>query len=159
MKIITEDVYKILGQISIFFSTLDILTTSLIFYLTTEEYKKNNKPLNDRMTLAQKFIFLKGLSDKDVKDIDVLNRVRDFLDEAIIISQERNRFIHDQWEFKKDNMNNGTIKLYKITGLKEWKWKTVGVEYDLQKLNNLLTEIGRIQGKIGREHKLLEQIK
>jgi len=157
MKIDKEEVFKILGHITVYFSTLDVLTTSLIFYLVTDEYKESRKPLSDSMTLANKFRFLQSLKNDDVKNLDVLNRVMGFLDEAILIAQERNRFMHDQWEFKDDNLNNGIIKLYKITGLKDWKWKTEdGVEYNIKKLQDLLSRIGNIQGKVGAEHRLLQ---
>lgn len=139
MRIEKDEIFNMLGHITVFFATLDFLTTSLIFYLVTDEFKENKKRLSDAMTLANKFRFLQSLADDDVKNLDVLNRVRDFLDEAILIAQERNRFMHDQWEFKEDNLKDGVIKLFKITGLKEWKWKTEdGVEYNIEKLRELL---------------------
>lgn len=159
MKLEHNKIFNILGHITVFFSTLDILTTMLIIDLTTEEYQANNTPLHDRMTLGQKFAFLKILQDEDVKDIDIMNRIRNLLDDGTSVSQERNRFMHNQWEFKEENLNKGIINCFQIKGLNNWEWNTNSKEYDITRLEKLLSDIGALQKKVGDELKRLQKKK
>ena len=144
-----EDVFQILGHITIFFSTLDIMTTKLILELVTEEYKSKNRPLNERATLKARFRLLQSLKDHDVKSVEAITVIREFLSEALEVAEERNRFMHDQWEFKEENLIEGFINRCKSVGLVEWKLKNEKVKYTIPELTALLNRIVKLQIMVG----------
>jgi hypothetical protein len=146
MKI--EEVFDLLGHITIFFATLDFLTTLLIYDIITDEYKKNHNPLRDNTTLKQKFVLLKNLKITDVKSEPLLIEIHNFIEEAISISEERNRFMHDQWVFDDKYLEKDTIRKIKIGGLNKWEIKTEESNHSLQDIQSLLISIGKMQYKV-----------
>ena len=92
-----EDFFQVIGRISVFFSTWDLLTTLLTMRLVK---RQTRLPVNfDRRTLPQKLRFLGELSAPEVVDPDVLKEVKLELPAALSVAGKRNRYIHDQWVF------------------------------------------------------------
>ena len=112
-----EDFFKVFGHISVFFATLDFFVTYFIMQLVNGKLlnleKKQIDSLSDR-TLGQKFQFLKKIKEGDVKDGKVWSGLQKFLDDAIKLSEKRNRFIHDQWVFDNNAIKKGEIALHKL---------------------------------------------
>jgi hypothetical protein len=105
-----DNFFKVFGEISVYFATLDYLTTLLIFRLVRVERIEKKSPIDDRTTLGQEYRFLEKLQDDQVYNQDVLKALRQILPRAIKLSDERNRYIHDQWEFAGNTIAEGEIR-------------------------------------------------
>lgn len=141
-----EDFFQIIGQITIFFATLDLLTTILMTKLNKSSTRSKIK---GHTTLTQKFRILKDYSANEVVDIEVLKSIKEILPEAIKISKKRNRFIHDQWIFIPEKIELGKIERAVVVGVEENRTELKKVDHTLDDLYALLREIGSIQKIIG----------
>ena len=152
-----EDFFKVFGHISVFFATLDFFVTYFIMQLVNGKLlnleKKQIDSLSDR-TLGQKFQFLKKIKEGDVKDGKVWSGLQKFLDDAIKLSEKRNRFIHDQWVFDNNAIKKGEIALHKLILCEviSGKQNSVGVKtqkenYTIDQLYSFLSEVGAMQGR------------
>lgn len=148
-----KDFLEIFGLISVRFATLDFLATNLFFNLVVSKNKINS--IDDKTTLGQKLKLLKELKPKDVKDGNILKELSGFIQEAIKIAEERNRYMHDQWVFDKEKISLGKISRFKIikVGLhfKIIKDKELAIE----EINDFSEKIYRMQGFFGQ---LLEKM-
>ncbi len=102
-----EDFFHVLGQISVFFATWDFVLTTIIVRLVRPDI-----PIPDleRSTLGQKLKILGSLSHETVTVPRLLDRIREALPAASGITNERNRFMHDQWVFNPANISIGKIE-------------------------------------------------
>lgn len=73
--------------------------------------------LKESMTLGQKLIYLDKLKYHDVTNPDKLAKFKKFFPKAIKIAKERNRYIHDQWVFKDENIIEGKIERIKLMAI------------------------------------------
>ncbi len=143
-----ESVFRIIGHITIFYSTLDFFVNRFIFENVTENYKLTHKPLSDFATLGQKLDLIKQLKEEDVKSVQTIKAVSMFIDEAIAVAKERNRFIHDLWKFAPEDLANNRITRLTPTNLKKWTFDFKTSEpYTEASLNDLLNRIGQLQIK------------
>jgi hypothetical protein len=111
MRYTNEHFFQVIGQISVFFSTWDLLTTLLILRLAK---RKTPLPELARQTLPQKLHFLRKLTPEKVVDPEVLDRIQSALPDALSVAEKRNRFIHDQWVFLPESVPVGEISLVSI---------------------------------------------
>ena len=111
MRYTNKNFFEVIGHISVFFSTWDVLTSLLIIRLV-----KRHNPLSDlnRKTLGQKLKLLGGLTPTDVVNPALLGRVQLALPEALSVAEKRNRFIHDQWVFADESIATGVIRLLSV---------------------------------------------
>lgn len=144
-----DDFFKVFGEISVHFATLDFLTTLLIFRLVRVERIEKKSPVDDRTTLGQKFRLLKELQDEQVYDQDVLKELRQILAHAIELSQERNRYIHDRWEFAGNTIAKGEIRRLTFTELDKWLMPSETRKFTLAELQDFRGDIDDMQNKIG----------
>lgn len=140
-----EDFFQIIGHISIFFATLDFFVSVLLTDIVKETCTETPK-LND--TLGKKLRFLKSLAEKDVNNIVCLMELKKNIDEAIEISDERNRYIHDQWIFDEKKIKQGYIRRIKIIGTRHIKIVEEQESLSLNDLQVFLKKIGNMQKKI-----------
>lgn len=145
---VNEDFFQILGHISVFFATLDFLVTLLMMRLIDYEKTKHKSPINEKTTLKQKFRILRDLSDDKVFDVDILTKFREFLDEAIEISEKRNRYIHDQWLFSPELIKSGKIGRLTLTQIAEGTINPKGEKLTIEELKEFLNEIGSLQKRV-----------
>jgi len=150
-----EDFFQVIGHISIFFATLDFLISLILVKLLKEE--RYSRKINETTTLGQKLKFLNELKKTDVKFQDIFEKLKEFLPEAIDISKERNKFIHDQWVFKPKLINSGKIERIHLE-FKEGniKIKKPGITMEIQELHFFLNKIGQMQIKMSEINKLLD---
>ncbi len=143
MKHTNEDFFKLFGHISVFFATWDMLTNILIFRLV------KNPNIDSRMTLGEKIKYLGHLDSNEVDDLDVLKDIKDFIEEsARDVSQERNRYIHDQWIFKESDIDEGKIERSEIVLKPESKdlhLKTT--RFSIADIEKFLVKVGACQKK------------
>jgi hypothetical protein len=111
MRCTNEHFFQVIGQISVFFSTWDLLTTLLIIRLAK---RQTPLPALARQTLPQKLHFLRNLTPEKVVDPEVLDRIQSALPDALSVAEKRNRFIHDQWVFSPESVPVGEISLVSI---------------------------------------------
>jgi hypothetical protein len=137
-----EEYFEILGQITVFFSTLDSITTTIIVKITREDVPLQ---MSDTMTLKQKFRILEKYSDKDVVDNNILVEIKNILPEAPEISEKRNRFIHDQWVFDENTLKDDKILRYRLKGIKSRSFESEKSFHEKKEFKILLREIGSIQ--------------
>lgn len=154
-----QNIFQIFGHITVFYSTLDFFVTMFILELVSSDYKASNQPLKDSTTLGQKLRIIEKLGDKDVISKEILRDTKTFLVEAILVANERNRFMHDQWEFHPDNLEKGIIRRMAIVGLKDWKPSLRDSEpYTEADLRTLLARIGRLQTQFADAAKKLQAL-
>lgn len=144
-----EDFFQILGQISVFFATLDVLTTSVILALVKKEKFSELKPLSDNTTLQQKLLWIKRLNEGCVKNTEALNELKGFIDEAIKVAEERNRYIHDQWLFNPEKIVEGRTTRFKLIGLKNFTCNFEPKDFSLDDFYLFKDEIAKLQIKMG----------
>ena len=140
-----EDFFLVLGKISIYFSTLDFMTSELIHRLEIKDGTKLKKKLN---TLGQKFELLNRLNEVDVINTDILREIKLFINGAISIAQKRNRFIHDNWVFNEAMISKGLIIRYELS--QEYLTNPNGKKYEhtFNEFVQLLEDIGDVQVKV-----------
>lgn len=132
-----EEVFQIFGRISVVYSTLDFIITVLIMEIVNDNYKSPKNALNDNMTLGKKLDIIKNLEDSDVKSAVALQSVNKFIDDAILISKERNRFMHDQWLFAPNDLAEGKISKLTLVNLRSWGIDNIKSDfYSAEDLNN-----------------------
>jgi hypothetical protein len=148
IKFKNEDFFQVLGRISIFFATADFITTEIIIRLIKDESRDEIKPLEDSSTLTQKLKWLQQLTLESVTDSLILEDLKFFLPWAIDISLERNRYIHDQWVFNKEDILVGKINRARIIGLKKFKIEIEQKMFTIDNLYTFLTEVGEMQKKL-----------
>lgn len=137
-----KDFFQIIGHINIFFATLDFFASILLTEISKETYVK--RPKLDA-PLGQKLRFFKNLKEEDVNDVSVLRQLKKYIDEAIDISDERNRYIHDQWVFNEQKIKKGYIDRFRI---KEGSKGIDGVTLSFDDLQSFLKKIGDMQKNI-----------
>ena len=140
-----QSVFQQFGHITVFFSTLDFFVTLFIIEIVSVEYKASKQPLNDYTTLGKKLRLIQNLSETDVIAPEVLVTVKQELDEAISVANERNRFMHDQWVFDPTTLEKGIINRMAFVDLKNWKTNSSGKipysEADLQSLQDRIASL------------------
>ncbi|MFH1509418.1 MAG: hypothetical protein ABIE68_04600 [bacterium] len=142
-----EDFFQVIGHVSVFFSTLDVLTSILISELVKKSVA--NKPKYDD-TLGIKFRFLKGLNNEDVNSVKTLKKLNGLIDEAIKISDERNRYIHDLWVFDDKNIRKGYIDRLRMKGTNKIGFEKEVSTLSINDLYVFLKGIGNMQESIGK---------
>jgi hypothetical protein len=142
-----EDFFRIFGNISIFFATLDFITTLTILRLAK---KGTVATITDITTLQQKFRVLEGLRDDQAVDPAILAEVKSLLPAALKAGEKRNRFTHDQWLFDPSAIRDGKITHFEVKGLKEWKIVAHEHQTSWEELAAFLCEIGQLQIKFGK---------
>ncbi len=144
-----DDFFKVFGEISVHFATLDALATLLILRLVRVECIEKKNPIDDRTTLGQKFRFLEKLRDDQVFDQDILNSLKNVLERSIELSDERNRYIHDQWVFAENTIARGEIERVTFTELDKWLVGAKTKKFTLADLQAFRGQIDDMQNKIG----------
>ena len=140
-----EKIFQLFGYISVFYSTLDFMVTNFIAEIVNEEYKPSKNKM-DNLTLGQKLEIVKKLNTTNVKSVEALEIINKVIDEAIKVSKERNRFIHDQWVFNPNDMEKGRIHRVSIKLSEKWKMTVETSHFYTEKdLTELLTKIGKLQ--------------
>jgi hypothetical protein len=140
------DFFQVFGHISVFFATWDILLTMLLVRLVREEIEL---PDLARATLGQKLRFLEGLTSGQVSRPEVLDRLFKILPDAIAVSEERNRFIHDQWVFAPSGIPNGEITRITFQSIPGRRFNTIEKKLSIRDLNAFLRSVGHQQQIFG----------
>ncbi|MCS0413215.1 hypothetical protein ND932_15230 [Vibrio diabolicus] len=135
-----EDYFTIIGKISIFFSTVDLFATELILKLNSIEANKFRLP-KETATLGMKIGFLEDLVVAHPDAKNALDYIYENLASIKKVSNERNRYMHDQWVFAPDRIKSGNIDRIRLTssGLKE----TTTLSYS--DLITFCNEVGQVQ--------------
>lgn len=134
-----EKVMQLFGKISVFYSTLDFLVTIYILEIVNAQ---SNEPKNLlHKTLGQKFNIIKNLKKEDVKSFESLQALHSIMEDAISVSNERNRFIHDQWIFNPDDLIKGKISKFSID---DFDSKVFYTEEDFKNLLKRLEDLHNI---------------
>ena len=141
-----KDFFQVLGHISVFFSTLDVLTSIFIRQQIKSDF---HLKFNDKTTLGQKYKILQGFNQEHFVSLEVYSDFVNILPEAIEISEKRNRFIHDQWIFNQKNIEVGTIERGMLKVFETGKWKMDIDVHTLDELYVFLNELGELQKKVG----------
>ncbi|TKC57691.1 hypothetical protein FBD94_20680 [Pedobacter hiemivivus] len=116
----------------------------------SDSYKAVKQPLKDSTTLGVKLKLLDALGEQDVISSVVLQQIKLVLPEAFKVANERNRFMHDQWVFAPQTLENGIINRMSLTDLKNWNTvPTAEVPYTYSDLEDLLRRIGALQHTFG----------
>ena len=152
VKYSDNDFYQVLGRITAAFATWDYHVTTLILNLPSSK----GISINDWTTLNKKLEKLKGLHPDQVKSPKVLEKLKNILPEAIRLSKDRNRYIHDHWVFNEDTISVGEIKKMRFTGSDKGIIKISTEKLSITALNNFLNEIILIHNKFGILLKYLE---
>lgn len=84
------DIYKMIGEISVKFATLDFFTILVIDNLGRG---KGGPPPNK--ALGEKFGYLRDVLPANTTNATVLMELRQTIEEAIAVAKLRNRFLHD----------------------------------------------------------------
>ncbi|EGR1738183.1 hypothetical protein V8065_004599 [Vibrio parahaemolyticus] len=135
-----EDYFAIIGKISIFFSTVDLFATEFILTLNSLESSSFRLP-KETATLGMKIGLLESLVVVHPDARDALDYIHENLTSIKKVSNERNRYMHDQWVFAPDKIKNGYIDRIRLTGsgLKE----TTTLSY--RDLITFCNEVGHVQ--------------
>jgi len=152
MKLTQKLVFEMLGRITVFYATLDLLVSKLYLELILSDKASN---VNDTDLLPTKFKALKSLKETDVVSVVALDEIKMFADDAISLAKTRNRFLHDQWVFNPNDLAAGEIRRIKLSGIKERMLKTESCTHSYQDLEDLLKNLGEMQEKVG---KVLEDV-
>lgn len=144
-----EDFFQVLGKISIFFATLDFIVTELFVRLIDRTSVTRIPRITDRTTLGNKLSKLEKLNHGQVIDVELLDRIKDALPDARRISQERNRYTHDQWEFAKNNIRKGRIRRLRIRFDRDMRYRFEPMQLTLENLYAFMREIGALQKRFG----------
>ncbi|MBN1292662.1 MAG: hypothetical protein JXB48_12550 [Candidatus Latescibacteria bacterium] len=141
-----EDFFQVFGRICIFFATLDFFVSEVIIRLI-----KTNRQiqLSENMTLGQKFKIISDLSPDQVIDPDILFDIKKILPEAIDVSRERNRYIHDQWVFNPELISKGKINRFTLNFPPQTAYINKQTELTINDLDAFLKRIGELQKKFG----------
>ena len=140
-----EDFFRVFGHISVFFATLDFLVTTLLLRLVDKEKIEGISKISDRSTLQHKLKLLEKLAPHHVTSVDVLADAQALLPGAFKVSEERNRYTHDQWMFKSDEIPNGVIYRLRFDGLESWSLGFIQERLTIADLYAFLNEIGSLQ--------------
>jgi hypothetical protein len=155
MRYTNENFFSIIGHISVFFSTWDVLTSLLIIRLVK---RQSPLPILNRKTLGQKLKLLGGLAPTDVVDPALLGRVQLALPEALLVAEKRNRFIHDQWLFAEEKITTGEIGLLSVEVVVGSEGRTANMaptNFHITELYTFLETVGKQQTIF---HGLLESL-
>lgn len=139
------DFFRILGRISVFFATWDILTTALALRLIDASKVAKKRALNDRLTLTQKLERLSNLKEPEVFDVQVLNDMKKILPGAISVARLRNRYTHDQWKFDPGTVPHGTVFRCEVTGLHQWSFDMTEERTTIADMYSFLAQLGSLQ--------------
>ena len=111
----------------------------------------------DRTTLGQKLTILEHLTEDEVSDPNVLNDIQKALPDVQEVSRERNRYIHDQWIFRPDDIPEGKIGRAKLDIAQDGGLSIDTTELTIEELYKFLNRIGEFQkqfaGFVNRLHK------
>ena len=141
-----ENFFQVLGQISVFFATLDLFVSEVILSMCAPTSTNKWPPFNERTTLGQKLEYLEQTTQEDVSNPDVLADVHKALPEAITVSRERNRYIHDQWIFGPDDIPKGQIdRVTLVVGDGGMSFRGERITLTIQELYAFCSRIGKLQ--------------
>lgn len=150
------DVFRVFGHISVFYSTWDTMIGYFLHKIVNEEYKAKNLPPKKNSTIGQKLDLIDNLNENDVNSTSSLNFVRGFLKDAKVISRLRNRYIHDNWLFKPEDLAIGKISRMTFYIDSDWKYTAdEKVYYDMNELQELLTKLGNMQDNFSKAADLI----
>ncbi len=135
-----EDFFEIIGKVTVFFSTVDLLATELISKFKSIETEPFKLP-KETATLGMKIGFIEKIVVTSPQAIAALNHIYENLTFIKEVANERNRYMHDQWIFNQEIIKSGRIERIRLTssGLKE----STSLSYD--DLNNFCNEVGKVQ--------------
>jgi len=142
-----NDFFRVIGNISVYFATLDFFVSELIMRLIpiTPNAIQQTPPFNERSTLGQKLRILQKMTHDDVVKPEILPQIHYVLPDAIEVSEERNRYIHDQWIFAPASISKGEIGRLKITIQKNWFPSFESSNHTIAELHEFLGKIDRLQ--------------
>lgn len=141
-----NDLYQILGRISVAFATMDFYVTILIRNSTIDKVNF----LHDMMALGKKLRILKGFKSNQFKDPSLYKKLHNILPEALRVSADRNQYIHDHWVFNEDTISVGEIELMHFQGLDKEEVKTTSKKIQISDLKDFYSEIRQLHEKFGQ---------
>ena len=146
-----DDYFKVFGNITVYFATLDFLVSELIMRLlpTPPNAHQLKPPYNERSTLGQKLNILREMTAEHVVHPELLTRVQTILPEAIEVSEKRNRYMHDLWVFDPTMICKGEIGRLQIEITKGWLPSFKNNHHTIAELNEFLKILGRQQKTFG----------
>lgn len=150
-----EDFFQVFGHISIFFATWDFFVTAIIIRIVHAHYKL---PDLSGLTLGQKLRYLEGLKPEQSLNASVLARIQSALPQAIEMSKQRNRFIHDQWVFSPDNIKKGCIDRIPLKVVAGAGHRTFSLEAETYSLSHLYEFLGKIGDQQKAFHEFLNEL-
>ncbi|MFA7419334.1 MAG: hypothetical protein WCZ90_06570 [Melioribacteraceae bacterium] len=153
-KYTTESFFQLFGHINVFFATIDFIVTLVIYRLLKFENFKNS-PINEKTTLKQKFRILKDVKAENVYDLNALKKINNFVDEAIELSEKRNRFIHDQWLFAPDLINEGKIGRLNLNKISMGSFTPQQETHSYEELVEFINKLGNMQKLVNYVFNLL----
>jgi len=135
-----EDFFEIIGKITMFFSTVDLLATTLILKFKALETESLELP-KETATLGIKINYLEKIKLINPQSKIALSYIHDNLSFIYTVVNERNRYMHDQWLFNPETIKLGHIDRIKLTssGLKE----TTSLYHD--DLTKFCFKVGKVQ--------------
>jgi hypothetical protein len=141
-----DDFLQVIGRISVFFATLDFITSLVIIELIGRE-STLPLPFSEKSTLTHKFYALEKMDPGKTSSPQVLNEIKLLLPHAIEVANERNRYIHDQWMFRPDLVRAGKIGRVRMNFVQK-----LGVpsEFSIDDLNQFLRSIGELQNQFSK---------
>jgi hypothetical protein len=146
-----EDFFQVFGHISIFFATWDFFVSTIITRVAGPDCKLSNLY---GATLGRKLQYLKSLKPEQSLNGPVLRQIQSALPMAIEISNQRNRFIHDQWVFNPDKIKHGlidrlTLKSCEVAG---------SITFSSDTETHSLVDLYEFLGKIGEQQKVFGEL-
>lgn len=146
MKSITkEEVLQLIGHVTVFYATLDVFVATLCHSLIPYG-SVDRRRLRGAMTLGQRAKLLGELDSESVTNPDALREFQSRLPEIIELSEIRNRFIHDQWNFNQENLARGEIVSLRFEFGRDGGLLTENTHYTAATMRALLKRVGEAQG-------------
>lgn len=137
----------VVGWITILFSTIDYYISEIILRLINDP-DPNRLPFTDKTTLGRKLCFIEKLRPEQVTNIEALSAIQALLPEAMKISEERNRYIHDQWILKEALLKENKICRIRLRVTPDHKICGEETLLSMDDLQKCFAEIGELQKKI-----------
>ena len=86
----------------------------------------------------------------------MLQNVNKLIDDATLISQERNRFMHDQWIFAPKDLEEGKISRLRLVNLKSWGIDSI--KSDFLTMADLIGQHDKVLCMIQKTHIVVKEI-
>lgn len=142
-----EDFERVIGHISIVFSTWDFFVAMII---TGMNPPGTTSPALDDWTLIQKLRHLKGLDLNQVVYRRLLERIQSAAPRAIEVSRQRTRFLRDLWAFPPEKVSRGSIERIGL----EIEGRPEGGKLSFQTETYSLSQLYDLASKVRQQHDL-----